>query len=68
MWEVYLPEYYLERVYRPQEKKAEREAARRAMLWEPETFRARLARALVELGFCVDRDAAEAEVAASKSR
>lgn len=68
MWEVYLPEYYLERVYRPQEKEAERKAARRAMLWEPESFRARLAKALIDLGFHVDREAAEAEVSASRSR
>lgn len=68
MWEVYLPEYYLERVYRPKEKKVEREAARRAMLWEPETFRARLARALADLSLCVDRKAAESELTASKSR
>jgi hypothetical protein len=68
MWELYLPEYYLERVYRPQEKEAERKATRRAMLWEPESFRARLAKALADLSLCVDREAAVSELTASKSR
>jgi hypothetical protein len=68
MWEVYLPEYYVERVLRPEQQKVERKAARKARIGEPEGFRARLARRLVDLGLCLDQEAAEAELVGTRSR
>lgn len=68
MWEIYLPEYYLDRVFRPEQEEAERKATRKARMGEPESFRARLARRLVELGLCLDQEAAEAELVGTRSR
>lgn len=68
MWEVYLPEYYVERVFRPKQQQAERKAARKARIGEPESCRARLARRLVDLGLCLDREAAESELVGTRSR
>ena len=67
MWEVYLPEYYVERVFRPEQQQAERKAARKARIGEPERLRARLARRLVDLGLCLDKEAAEAELVGTRS-
>jgi hypothetical protein len=68
MWEVYLPEYYVERVFRPEQQEVERKAARKARIGETEGFRARLARRLVDLGLCLDQEAAEAELVGTRSR
>jgi hypothetical protein len=66
MWEVYLPEYYVERVFRPEQQEAERKAARKAKLGQLDSFRARLARRLVDLGLCLDQEAAEAELVGTR--
>ncbi|MDP2948313.1 MAG: hypothetical protein Q8P22_02090 [Chloroflexota bacterium] len=66
MWELYLPEYYLEQIFRPQQEEAERKAARKARLGEPDNFRARLAKKLVDIGLCLDAEAAEAELVESR--
>ncbi len=74
MWEFYLPEYYVERVFRPEQQEAERKAARKAAckaarkakMGEPDGFRARLARRLVDLGLCLDKEAAEAELVSAR--
>jgi len=66
MWEVYLPEYYVERVFRPEQQEAERKAARKAKLGQLDSFRARLARRLVDLGLCLDQEAAEAELVGAR--
>ena len=68
MWEFYLPEYYVERVFRPEQQEAERRAARKANIGEPAGFRARLARRLVDLGLCLDKEAAEAELVGERPR
>jgi hypothetical protein len=68
MWEVYLPEYYVERVFRPEQQEVERKAARKARIGRVDGFRARLARRLVELSLCLDQDAAEAELVGTRSR
>ena len=68
MWEVYLPEYYVERVFRPEQQEAERKAARKARLGRLDGFRARLARRLVELSLCLDQEAAEAELVDARPR
>jgi hypothetical protein len=68
MWEVYLPEYYVERVFRPEQEEVERKAARKVRLGEAAGFRARLARRLVGMGLCLDKEAAEAELVGSRSR
>jgi hypothetical protein len=68
MWEVYLPEYYVERVFRPAQQEAERKAARKARTGEPESFRARLARRLADLCLCLDKEAAEAQLFGTRSR
>jgi len=68
MWEHYLPDYYVERVFRPEQQETERRAARKAKMGEPDSFRARLARRLVDLGLCLDQEAAEAEFVGTKSR
>jgi hypothetical protein len=60
MWEIYLPEYYVERVFRPEQQEAERKAARKARIGRLDSFRARLARRLVDLGLCLDKEAVEA--------
>jgi hypothetical protein len=68
MWEVYLPEYYVERVVRPEQQEAERKAARKARIGRLDSFRARLARRLVDLGLCLDQEAAEAELVGTRPR
>jgi len=68
MWEVYLPEYYVERVFRPEQQEAERKAARKARIGRLDGFRARLARRLVGLSLCLDQEAAEAELVATRPR
>ena len=68
MWEVYLPEYYVERVFRPEQQEVERKAARKARIGRLDGFRARLARRLVELSLCLDQDAAEAELVGTRPR
>jgi hypothetical protein len=68
MWEHYLPDYYLDRVFRPEQQETERKAARKARMGEPDSFRARLARRLVDLGLCLDQEAAEAELVGARSR
>ena len=67
MWEHYLPDYYVDRVFRPEQQEAERKAARKARIGEPDSFRARLARRLVDLGLCLDQEAAEAELIGARS-
>jgi hypothetical protein len=67
MWEVYLPEYYVERVFRPEQQEVERKAARKARMGEPDSLRARLARRLVDLGLCLDQEAAAAELVGARS-
>ena len=68
MWEHYLPDYYLDRVFRPEQQEAERKAARKARIGQPDSLRARLARRLVDMGLCLDPDAAEAELVGTRSR
>jgi len=68
MWEHYLPDYYLDRVFRPEQQEAERKAARKARIGQPDSLRARLARRLVDMGLCLDHDAAEAELVGTRSR
>lgn len=58
----------MERVFRPEQQEAERKASRKAKIGEPESLRARLARRLVDLGLCLDQEAAEAELSGTRSR
>jgi hypothetical protein len=68
MWEVVLPEYYVERVFRPEQQEVERKAARNFQIGEAGGFRARLARRLVDMGLCLDKEAAEDELVGARTR